>query len=1446
MRFSLRLSSTRSGITTGFFVGLAAGSSRRTLWPCQFLEPDRYGWFDLVVDHVEAGPMTVSVTWGQMGEFFEKAFGKEVASEVRTDESKVDLTAAAAGGDGDAGLGVDEGDEALKEIRGGGSLEDLAGPYLALDRVDLRALQHIGRIVSIEPSKVRYEPGEEGRALIRVRGYGQPAGKPDSEVPKARNAPLQLIVGLVQELDERVTVWEGPIELSGSSLVEKEVRFPVGGAHFGRALVAEILDGGRVVDVGEEPFGVASQAYEICIWGHHGPGMNDSSDQAILDEMVLPFRRSYANMVEMFAWAPCDFWEASPETETWYSGQNSVPYSKKGIRRLNELCHERGIQSVAYYATCARVPAGLEPLLAHPEWFFQGVAGVGFIRETDVDAMERMVRGEYEGPKGRLSSYQIIPVNCNFEEVVRHGGEELVRSARMFGWDGVRYDGHFVGGTDARTVRNDQRVRSIVRKELPSYQFGYNAGMSIGYWAKNLRTDRYTRTDMLNFVQICSDGGLLMNESFRGYSNRNYSAAVIEDYLLGANVEARATRRAGGYHLGFFFDKCTPSDQTYNAAILLASGSRPYGFSWNGGLAQEWPRFVTRYSAYYWDNELFEILDAKERIEVRSASTVWYERTCYRRPRLAGRGQYILHLIAKPRHEAFHEGVQQPAPVLEDVHISLRPDEGWKVTSAWALTPGDPEMTGLIPLRAEGERVEVTLPKLTVFASVVLNAEGPAGQEMRVQRLPDSGEADPVKACWLKAEALRKQGYLAEAKPEEREKELEGLRQLGLPTEVQMKLAGAATGVSTAAPVFRQTPVRADAAPPEGVDRPADLKLRRNRILDVRLARGVFNWLLRLDEALGRAGGAQVSSGFIKSYSWGDFPGKLTDTPWTYEDLHATDVVVLNNAGPAHLDGPSAYRLRDFVEQGGGLLVLGGYWTLSKGGFRESWLEDVLPVDLYAGDPTEEIRREGMPHPEGQGLVLKPGPRAPPAVARLPWGATPSLRYRHQVRPKEKAEVWALAGEHPVLLAGQFGRGRVLVWAGAVHGVFGPDETPFWEWHGWPALLAEGLSWLGQGYRDFYQPQPDQITEDDVVEALNASRGEEQGPEEARRRLADLVHRADPPAAAYLLTAHGDEVDLADEMILQLVERIEPGTTGLIPAARRFLETGQPPLLAAGVRLIGLSREKSLEDEVMGYLDSKFIEVQTGAALALSDIGSPRSLPALVKKSEELEGAGLDAEEARLLYHRVLVARHRLGDPAATGKLAQASLHTYNLMEESWREWAYRVGKLTAGGFRLTPRERAGAEAHIRRLKDAHARWRTEFGRLAGELSHLKPETAAELAAALMATEEHPALGLVHRISEAASVETLRGLMPLLGSKMPALGFAVARRAAAEPRLQDALAEQLARLARSPQTHQRRFVALAADFLPEDARGTILPLLADDPDTGVKTAARGAQAALMK
>jgi hypothetical protein len=177
--------------------------------------------------------------------------------------------------------------------------------------------------------------------------------------------------------------------------------------------------------------------------------------------------------------------------------------------------------------------------------------------------------------------------------------------------------------------------------------------------------------------------------------------------------------------------------------------------------------------------------------------------------------------------------------------------------------------------------------------------------------------------------------------------------------------------------------------------------------------------------------------------------------------LFQYNVVVLANVDGAALGFNGRRQLRHFVRQGGGLLVLGGMQALGQGGYRNSFLGDVLPLTLA---PSRDV--QAFPQPAklalGSGDLLR----------SLDLKEAGGVFYRHRVEVKVGAGVPLLAGSEPVLITGDAGKGRAAVFTGTVLG--GPS-TPgqgyqepapampaFWNGPAWPRIVEKTVTWLGK------------------------------------------------------------------------------------------------------------------------------------------------------------------------------------------------------------------------------------------------------------------------------------------------------------------------------------------------------------------------------------------------
>lgn len=180
----------------------------------------------------------------------------------------------------------------------------------------------------------------------------------------------------------------------------------------------------------------------------------------------------------------------------------------------------------------------------------------------------------------------------------------------------------------------------------------------------------------------------------------------------------------------------------------------------------------------------------------------------------------------------------------------------------------------------------------------------------------------------------------------------------------------------------------------------------------------------------------------------------LSGYPETFADLCNYDAVVLLNVSASCLSLPERIRLRDFVKAGGGLLVLGGNFTLGQGQLKGTFLEDMLPVTLATAE-AKDVRQAAKPL-----QLSKPANSPAHLLSGVVWKEPAYLYWRHIVKPKPEAGVELLAGGEPVLFSGVFGKGRVVVFTGTVLGELAAKEQPFWQSDGWIRVMQNTITWL--------------------------------------------------------------------------------------------------------------------------------------------------------------------------------------------------------------------------------------------------------------------------------------------------------------------------------------------------------------------------------------------------
>jgi hypothetical protein len=197
------------------------------------------------------------------------------------------------------------------------------------------------------------------------------------------------------------------------------------------------------------------------------------------------------------------------------------------------------------------------------------------------------------------------------------------------------------------------------------------------------------------------------------------------------------------------------------------------------------------------------------------------------------------------------------------------------------------------------------------------------------------------------------------------------------------------------------------------------------------------------------------------------------------------DVYLIGDVDSSLLTPEEIAALAQVVRQGAGLAMLGGFHTFGPGGYAETPLAELLPVQMDARErqrPGEPLRSDvQVPGPLAIAPTTPLGQRhylmgLGEADSASTWSKLPPLEGVNRLGPvKPGAQVLAAAGEHPVLVVGEAG-GRVMAFAGDttwrwwMEG-FAPQHKRFWRqvilWLARKDEVGDGNVWVKLDSRRF-------------------------------------------------------------------------------------------------------------------------------------------------------------------------------------------------------------------------------------------------------------------------------------------------------------------------------------------------------------------------------------------
>ena len=521
---------------------------------------------------------------------------------------------------------------------------------------------------TVSSDKVFYDPGQEAKFTVVVAN------------PDAAAASASLRVELVSDVATVTALGEQAVTVASqgqSTWTGKATMQPV----LGMALRAVLLRDGQPLAAQSDYFSCARSVHQVLQFGvgNHGAWQFSGQIDKIRDTYPRQFagevRGNYGNCAEKFGWAPSDFDDMTPSYDRWWAGQTGYNECKPNMVAVINAMHEQGVKVVTYGKQAGGGNVGLETLRRRPD---EGMYSNGRYAGDSYDAAaldfytalgpphegeprpvpgspEEMEKSGYPGVAWYApftpgaQSWADIWWDCSNPWVAELGIGELVGSAKMFGFDGVRFDGEFwaarsqrLDGSWSQPEKVDLEAANLalvrqMKQECwaynPQYLFGYNAGTTITWSipAGNIPAQ---------FQEKCKDDGLIADESFAFPSDIPWTL-----YCARVRAAQEIVHHYGGHYATYAFNRSGNNLYNYLGQYALRS-HQMVSYS---GPGNEWlNRSATRFARLLWDDSLTTWRGAGEALKISGSRPVWWQEFAAVGDSPEGGARYVIHLINPP------------------------------------------------------------------------------------------------------------------------------------------------------------------------------------------------------------------------------------------------------------------------------------------------------------------------------------------------------------------------------------------------------------------------------------------------------------------------------------------------------------------------------------------------------------------------------------------------------------------------------------------------------------------------------------------------------------------------------------------------------------------------------------------------------------------------------
>jgi hypothetical protein len=409
----------------------------------------------------------------------------------------------------------------------------------------------------------------------------------------------------------------------------------------------------------------------------------------------------YTNTAEVFAWGPADCIKLVPATEDWECGQTKYRNSISRTKALIEAAHRNGIKIQLYNQSLYGCGDGGKYYQEHPEYYAYNAEG---------------------RPQG---------FNLSCPEPVDDHIKGLLDSIKVFGWDGVRWDGHFdycppydnlktlfgekidVSKRDQQVADINDKIRTAVGARYPQFTWGYNWNDQV----ENFATSK-------EMVSLCKNNSWIMNEVIKDSENPTSGTHLWKNYAERVASGSSIVRANGGLLLAVappqYFN--SGSQILYKGLLVYAGRGYIYGSMRYDPtpLVEELGKFVTRYARYIRAQEFKCVPDAAKFATVESPREIWWKG--YMTEKVSGDGiEQVLGLVNPPVAKAVTLEPDGRLPeAQQNVKVSLTVPKGMSKATAVLLAPDLKNFQQDLPVAIKDGKAQATVPEVRFWSMVYM------------------------------------------------------------------------------------------------------------------------------------------------------------------------------------------------------------------------------------------------------------------------------------------------------------------------------------------------------------------------------------------------------------------------------------------------------------------------------------------------------------------------------------------------------------------------------------------------------------------------------------------------------------------------------------------------------------------------------------------------------